>query len=214
MEIPTTQKECTTRRIASLIIGLWDKVKNAFLLKTSRGAANGVASLDANGKVPTAQLPNFGYGTVTSVGTGVGLRGGTITGSGTISINVPRNPSLDVNSPFPTTTTANTMEMQEYYGGSISHCPNNNDWWHILSSVGSSTDYITQLAQKMTGNYAPDLCMRVKINNSWSDWLSTRDASWIRTGIISRDRLPSDIPYIEHVTTIPVSPTVGTIYAL
>lgn len=57
MAIPTTQKECTTRRIASLIIGLWDKVKNAFLLKTSRGAANGVASLDENGKVPSSQLP-------------------------------------------------------------------------------------------------------------------------------------------------------------
>ena len=62
MAIPTTQKECTTRRIASLIIGLWDKVKNAFLLKTSRGAANGVASLDANGKVPTSQLPTVPTG--------------------------------------------------------------------------------------------------------------------------------------------------------
>lgn len=62
MAIPTTQKECTTRRIASLIIGLWDKVKNAFLLKTSRGAANGVASLDANGKVPSSQLPSVPTG--------------------------------------------------------------------------------------------------------------------------------------------------------
>ena len=62
MAIPTTQKECTTRRIASLIIGLWGKVKNAFLLKTSRGAANGVASLDANGKVPTSQLPTVPTG--------------------------------------------------------------------------------------------------------------------------------------------------------
>lgn len=60
MAIPTTQKECTTRRIASLIIGLWGKVKNDFLLKTSRGAANGVASLDANGKVPSSQLPKIG----------------------------------------------------------------------------------------------------------------------------------------------------------
>lgn len=60
MAIPTTQKECTTRRIAALIIGLWDKVKNAFLLKTSRGTANGVASLDANGKVPSSQLPKIG----------------------------------------------------------------------------------------------------------------------------------------------------------
>lgn len=61
MAIPTTQKECTTRRIAALIIGLWDKIKNAFLLKTSRGAANGVASLDANGKVPSSQLPQGIY---------------------------------------------------------------------------------------------------------------------------------------------------------
>lgn len=60
MAIPTTQKECTTRRIAALIIGLWDKIKKAFLSKTSRGAANGVASLDANGKVPTSQLPKIG----------------------------------------------------------------------------------------------------------------------------------------------------------
>lgn len=57
MAIPTTQKECTTRRIAALIIGLWAKIKNVFLLKASRGAANGVASLDANGKVPSSQLP-------------------------------------------------------------------------------------------------------------------------------------------------------------
>lgn len=62
MAIPTTQKECTTRRIASLIIGLWGKVKNAFLLKTSRGSANGVASLDANGKVPSSQLPSVPTG--------------------------------------------------------------------------------------------------------------------------------------------------------
>lgn len=62
MAIPTTQKECTTRRIASLIIGLWDKVKNAFLLKTSRGSANGVASLDANSKVPSSQLPTVPIG--------------------------------------------------------------------------------------------------------------------------------------------------------
>lgn len=62
MAIPTTQKECTTRRIASLITGLWNKVKNAFLLKTSRGAANGVASLDANGKVPSSQLPSVPSG--------------------------------------------------------------------------------------------------------------------------------------------------------
>lgn len=189
MAIPTTHKECTTRRIAALIIGLWDKIKNAFLLKTSRGTANGVASLDANGKVPSSQLPNFGSGTVTSVATGVGLRGGTITDSGTISIDVPRNPSSDVNSPFPTSSTINAMAMQEYNGASISHCPT-NDWWHILSSIGSDSAYVTQLAQKVTGDYTPDLCVRVKKDNSWSDWLSTRDASWIRTGTISSDRLP------------------------
>lgn len=66
MAIPTTQKECTTRRIAALIIGLWDKIKNAFLLKTSRGAANGVASLDANGKVPSSQLPTVPTGNLPS----------------------------------------------------------------------------------------------------------------------------------------------------
>lgn len=66
MAIPTTQKECTARRIASLIIGLWDKIKNAFLLKTSRGSANGVASLDANGKVPSSQLPTVPTGNLPS----------------------------------------------------------------------------------------------------------------------------------------------------
>lgn len=66
MAIPTTQKECTTRRIAALIIGLWDKVKDAFLLKTSRGSANGVASLDANGKVPSSQLPTVPTGNLPS----------------------------------------------------------------------------------------------------------------------------------------------------
>lgn len=242
MAIPTTQKECTTRRIAALIIGLWDKIKNAFLLKTSRGTANGVASLDANGKVPSSQLPNFGYGTVTSVATGVGLRGGTITDNGTISANVPRNPSSDVNSPFPTSTTANTIEMQEYNGASQSNCPT-SDWWHILSSVGADTAYKTQLAQKMSNRNIPDLCVRVLAAGIWSNWFSTRDASWIRTGKISSDRLPSNSSssagivasgsgqsvkvwmtdvngnpawrnVIEHVTSIPPDPTVGTIYAL
>lgn len=243
MAIPTTQKECTTRRIAALIIGLWDKIKNAFLLKTSRGAANGVASLDANGKVPSSQLPSFGYGTVTSVATGVGLRGGTITDSGTISVNVPRNPSSNVNSPFPSSTTINTMEMQEYNGTTQSNCPSSTDWWHILSTVGSDGAYKTQLAQKMSDKVVPNLCVRVLQNNSWGSWFSTRDASWILTGKISSDRLPSNSSssagivasgsgqsakawmtdvngnpawrnVIEHVTTIPVNPTVGTIYAL
>lgn len=78
MAIPTTQKECTTRRIAALIIGLWDKIKNAFLLKASRGSANGVASLDANGKVPTSQLPTVPTATQANYLTGFIARAGSI----------------------------------------------------------------------------------------------------------------------------------------
>jgi len=44
----------------------WTKIKNAFILKTSRGSANGVASLDANGKVPNSQLPSVPTGNLPS----------------------------------------------------------------------------------------------------------------------------------------------------
>lgn len=57
MAMPNSKNNVTVRKLASALQGLWYKVKNAFLLKTSRGAANGVASLDANGKVPSSQLP-------------------------------------------------------------------------------------------------------------------------------------------------------------
>ena len=58
MATPTSTNGVTARRLSSAITSLWTKVKNAFLLKTSSGAANGVASLDANGKVPTSQIPD------------------------------------------------------------------------------------------------------------------------------------------------------------
>lgn len=60
MAMPNSKNNVTVRKLASALQGLWDKIKNAFLLKTSRGAANGVASLDANGKVPSSQLPKIG----------------------------------------------------------------------------------------------------------------------------------------------------------
>ena len=61
MTLPTTQKECTTRRIAVLISGLWTKIKNGFVQFSSVGAASGVASLDSNGKVPSSQMPEGIY---------------------------------------------------------------------------------------------------------------------------------------------------------
>jgi len=41
----------------------------AFILTSTRGAANGVATLDANSKIPTAQLPNEVFGGLKFVGT-------------------------------------------------------------------------------------------------------------------------------------------------
>ena len=36
-----------------------DKIKTVFVSSSSKGIANGIAELDANGKVPSAQLPSF-----------------------------------------------------------------------------------------------------------------------------------------------------------
>lgn len=72
MAIPTTRKECTTRRIASLIIGLWDKVKNAFQPKLpTTGTPSSTYSIGITGNSSTSDYPS-GFnnrGTTTSWGT-------------------------------------------------------------------------------------------------------------------------------------------------
>ena len=61
MAMPTSNNNVTVRKLVSVISSLWTKVKNSFVSSASVGAASGVASLDANGKVPSSQLPQAIY---------------------------------------------------------------------------------------------------------------------------------------------------------
>ena len=288
MAIPTTQKECTTRRIASLIIGLWGKVKNAFLLKTSRGAANGVASLDANGKVPTSQLPTVPTGNLpvnssSSAGIVASGSGQTYQVWKTDANGVPawRNqcfvPELEINyytakSRLLYTITFSSapqwpgcsflISIRHSFGGATGlyrldvrcneydSAPTVFRLYTVLPGSSSLPDQIKMYSKydstnkiayiyatigeycvfKMTPIYTSDYGM---ISYSNTDVTIPEDANRITgkgymllakpTGSASvpvyidsyGEVIPcTNVPVIEHVTTIPVNPTVGTIYAL
>lgn len=85
MALPNTTNEVTVRRLSACISGLWNKIKAVFnnhvndtsnphgvtaaqiglgnvtndaqVKRTEMGSANGVATLDANGKIPSSQIP-------------------------------------------------------------------------------------------------------------------------------------------------------------
>ena len=221
MAIPTTQKECTTRRIASLIIGLWDKVKNAFLLKTSRGAANGVASLDANGKVPTSQLPAVDtfHGTMTDNFTRdipdqsenvdwVSTIGLSNNGFWLLSLRAHSQAPYwmigDYSSgiAFGGQDTKSVLSVSFRNENKAIRIASGNGsapkWWAGLK-FGDSKEY-----EIGTGKYIPSCPDKGKGNSSTPVYVDSN-------GIIQSC---TNVPVIEHVTTIPVNPTVGTIYAL
>lgn len=276
MAIPTTQKECTTRRIASLIIGLWDKVKDAFLLKTSRGSANGVASLDANGKVPSSQLPKIGTsGILNDAITAALVKDGetlpvNISGKSNEAYTIEFNATLSqkwvrLGSILARPSSDASFSMLIYSGMDISG--NASVLGHLSASnrgndpsikftylaggnvsglefgyvKDSSTSEITVYMKRLAYSGKMRLAFLVK-----SHYNATIDISELESApsgtFVKGDTLVSvtcdyktavgdehtpiyfgsdnklkpctGIPVIEHVTTIPVNPTVGTIYAL
>lgn len=202
MAIPTTQKECTTRRIASLIIGLWGKVKNAFLLKTSRGAANGVASLDANGKVPSSQLPAL-Y---------------TYQGITVSSVSALINAIKSEKVAFGSLQFSNAAQF-----GNI-HIYNNVWYDYRWVCTANNESYGTLDLFVGTGiDNTPRPCIRFIYDNGTLRNPMYLPCSYGSVGDYSTPvfvdtsgelKACTNIPVIEHVNTIPVNPTVGTIYAL
>lgn len=260
MAIPTTQKECTTRRIASLIIGLWDKVKNAFLLKTSRGAANGVASLDANGKVPSSQLPtvltdkrnfpklNFFYNGGNGGETNQYIKVANITCSMTYlnhpfifrclsryqlmyTINIMfqsgdmMRPGLHrFNVEVPAGFAASTADVKITYDDSGTYRVYtlwvNPGAWTGVSTVLECEDEFASLVQITYNQYSTSLTNPVNpqyIKYAQSITPGSRIGNE-STPIFMEDtgtlKPCTNVPVIQHVTAIPVNPTVGTIYAL
>lgn len=193
MAIPTTQKECTTRRIASLIIGLWDKVKDAFLSKTSRGTANGVASLDANGKVPTSQLPSVPTGNlpanssssagIVASGSGQDIKSWMTDVNGIpawrdiqnlkpIVIGKDQDNTDDLNN-----ITAPNGGVEFYHISNksyVSNIPITDEGSVLVLSYGGGVVWQFFIAKSSKSVYA-----RIRLSGLWSTWDNTRDASWV-----------------------------------
>ena len=285
MAIPTTQKECTTRRIASLIIGLWDKVKTAFLRKNVTSQSTGTLPLLAyddgtakynsdvtinfgtknilagsstpNSAIPTAPYSNnLSIRNITSSATYIPAYHKPLkdmfvllknTSQSTISITYGAAGSqsskslaaghmmliayavqderwsyvgeiVDATGTYADLIAGGAKYVVRQAIGSTSIDLNNltfkNDeskievveWWQsnkgnvsnkpidsagALMMFGYGNDNYVQIANM---NNSSEIYLRLKFNGTWTSW---------RT-----------IPVIEHVTTIPVNPTVGTIYAL
>ena len=278
MAIPTTQKECTTRRIASLIIGLWGKVKNAFLLKTSRGAANGVASLDANGKVPSSQLPKIGTSGIEDDAITANL----VKDNEILPVNIVgwssgmRATQLSNSNKYIRVSKITFVSRDDSSAGISGRIFYRGQWvetsGELLFAISfrdyNSNDIKGKLYVLNDRGSIPDIAIGVvPISNTEYDlWLysirpttsaisfvfeQTRRCSIEMKNDSGQDTAPSgyeqiasmgrlvtvtqqvgsasipvyidasgqpqqatNIPVIEHVTTIPVNPTVGTIYAL
>lgn len=288
MAIPTTQKECTTRRIAALIIGLWDKVKDAFLLKTSRGSANGVASLDANGKVPSSQLPKIGTSGIENdaitaalvkdgdtlpvniSGSAKFLRFGAATTSGNAGLyykvlriaanKISQSHECNAIIYFVVTVAGSiAKEVKCYirvrnqagqytYNTTLLHTINEHPIAPYLCYDSASNDLYLYAKVENSGLYSgvrAYILSESDFNGENSSAINTysfessessapynqitpTNLYYARSSSISKGgpsvpiyvdsngvyQTCSNIPVIEHVTAIPVNPTVGTIYAL
>lgn len=285
MAIPTTQKECTTRRIAALIIGLWDKVKNAFLRKNVTSQSTGTLPLLAyddgiakynsditidfgkknmlagnstpNSATPTAPysnnlsirnitsnasyVPSFHkplkdmfvllinvgqstititYGTASSASSKLlaagrmmliayavqdegwsyvgeivnaqGVYADLIAGGAKyVARQVIGSTAIDLNN-LTFKNDESNIEVVEWWvanKGNVAHKPIDSAGTVMMFGYGNH-NYV-QIANM---NGSSEIYWRSKDNNTWTSWRA--------------------IPVIEHVTTIPVNPTVGTIYAL
>ena len=193
MAIPTTQKECTTRRIAALIIGLWAKVKDTFLLKTSRGTANGVASLDKNGKVPSSQLPTVPTGNLpsnSSSSAGIVASGnGQNTKSWMTDVNgnpawrdIQNIKSIVIGKDPDNTDDLNNITAPnggiEFYKiknkSYVSNIPITDEGSVLVLSYGGGVVWQFFIAKSTKSVY-----VRIRISGTWSTWDNTRDASWV-----------------------------------
>ena len=135
------------------------------------GKTTGNYSVTATGSIPYSS--NLTNGTVTSVATGTGLQGGTITSSGTIETYLSRvKKSCNA---FPG---ANKIIWEEYQSGSSYNLPS-NAYYHIISMQGPDTKYGTQLALGMNtfGIY-----YRNYNNETWGSWTSIANTNTI-TGV-------------------------------
>lgn len=138
-------------------------------------------------------------GTVTSIATGTGLKGGTITGSGTISTNVPRVAKDSKSLPG-----ANTWILEEYNNGSNYNLPSDH-WYYIFSMQGSDTAYGAQLALGMTTSGAYYREYNAQIWGAWKSLIDTNAVTSVnnQTGAVSIT--PANIGAVASTDTININ---------
>jgi len=93
------------------------------------GATNSLVCVDNNGKLGTNSCTGAGTGTVTSVGSGLGLTGGPITTSGTLKIDTTIVPLLN---------TANVFTANQTINGSLSATSSSSDGVLGVSNVDNT----------------------------------------------------------------------------
>lgn len=151
--------------IAATDTNTWRPVSDSVSSTSSSDAASSKAVKTA---YDLAASKTANTGTVTSVATGTGLKGGTITDSGTISTNVPRVAKDSKSLPG-----ANTWILEEYNSGSNYNLPS-NAWYYIFSMQGSDINYGAQLALGMTTSGA---YYREYNSKTWGAWKSLIDTN-------------------------------------
>lgn len=220
MAMPTSNNNVTVRKLVSVITSLWDKVKNAFLLKTSRGAANGIASLDANSKVPSSQLPDTALQPISIYNGYKELDFSNVTFETFIS-------NVSVENSFSNKLFSGSLDSTNKC---IRCLVRLHLSFNILNNLGVgeypiAVVYMTRQVGTLMifSNDSTSYCVRMQIYMRGELGSVHRFAPPSAVGSSSQPVFVNsdgsfspctNIPVIEHVTTIPVNPTVGTIYAL
>lgn len=141
------------------------QIDNAIGVGLSKGEPNGIASLDASGKVPSAQLPQI---TVSGILKGNGAGGISAAAAGTdfapagygLGTMWNEAPSDDAD-----LITGSGFQMAK------TNVPFGNNWWGILSFMFDNSS-ATQWAmpQSTSPSYFGSVCKREKRNGTWSPW--------------------------------------------
>jgi hypothetical protein len=101
------------------------------------GSTSASAALTALGAYPSSNPSGYQPGTVTSVATGNGLTGGTITTSGTISIAAPSVGSVGAYGLFYVTNGSNYSQGSTIGGGSIRYASAGGTWVSVSTPAGT-----------------------------------------------------------------------------
>lgn len=119
------------------------QIDNAIGIGLSKGAANGIASLNASGKVPSAQLPDMNFA---PAGYGLGS-----------SWN--QAPSSDAN-----LITGSGFQM------ATTNVPFGTSWWGILSFIYDNSSATQWAMPQNAAAYYGSVCKREKRAGTWSPW--------------------------------------------